>query len=185
MVLLVLPLLLVLNTTPASGSEPRRGRASMAEEASRLLNTPERRVRSTDRRVVNLIEAGVRRSYSFAELVTLLHETDVIIYVEAVHALPPFVNGHTFLVPSYDAQRYLRIQLRQGLHPDETIALLAHELRHALEVATEPTVTTQATFAAFYGRIGRRVPGAHNRFDTAAAQATGRLVRSELGGGEN
>ena len=182
MVLHILPLLLVMATDPATGLEARRGRISMADEAARLLSAPERRVRSTDPGLVALIDAGVQRSYSFAELVTRLHETDVIVYVETVRVLPRFVEGHTFLVPSRDTQRYLRIQLRTGLPPHETIALLAHELRHALEVAREPTVTTQAAFAALYVRIGHPVPGAPNRFDTIAAQQTGRLVRRELGG---
>lgn len=183
MVLQVLPLLLLLTTTtPATGAEPRHARASMAEEASRMLSAPARRVRSTDRRLLKLIEAGVRRSYSFAGLVTQLHETDVIVYIETVKILPRFVDGHTFLIPSHDTQRYLRIQLRNGLDPNETIALLAHELRHALEVAMEPTVNTRASFAAFYGRIGHAVSGADNRFDTREAQQMGRLVRRELGG---
>jgi hypothetical protein len=99
-----------------------------------------------------------------------------------VQALPRFVDGLTFLIPSQDHQRYLRIQVRQALHPDETIALLAHELRHALEVATDPSVTTRQAFVALYERIGLPVPGSSSRFDTPAAQEMGRMVRRELGG---
>ena len=180
MLLEALPLLLVLVTDPAPAAEPRRSPVSMADETARLLRTSERRVRSADPRLVRLIDEGVQRSYSFAELVRDLHHTDVIIYVEAVQVLPPFVDGHTFLIRSHDSQRYLRIQLRQGLPPEETIALLAHELRHALEVAGDPTVKTPGDFAKFYRRIGQAVPGVSNRFDTRAAQDMGRMVRREL-----
>jgi uncharacterized membrane protein len=180
MLLQVLPLLLVLVTDPAPAADPRRAPASMADETARLLSTSERRVRSGDSRLVDLIDSGVERSYSFAELVRDLHYTDVIVYIEAVQALPPFVDGHTFLVTSRDGRRYLRIQLRQGLPADETIALLAHELRHALEVAVEPTVRTAKDFSEFYRRIGQAVPGVSRRYDTRAAQDMGRMVRREL-----
>lgn len=182
MVLTVLSLLGLTLVTAAPDGEPRRTRVSITEEATRLLGTPERRVRSTDPQLVRLLEMGARRSYSFAELVRSLHETDVIVYVEVVSAMPRFVDGHTFLVSSREGQRYLRIQVRPGLHPDDTIALIAHELRHALEVAEERGVTTQAAFAAFYGRIGQAVAGHESRFDTEAARAMGRMVRRELGG---
>lgn len=182
MVLQVLPLLLVMVSGSAPDGEPRRARVSMAEEASRLLSAPERRVRATDPRMTALIEDGVRRSYSFADLVRSLHETDIIVYIESRNDLPRSVDGHLFLVSRRDAQRYLRIQVRSGLHPDETIALLAHELRHALEVGADPSVTTAAGFASLYERIGHQVSGVNNRFDTAAAQQMGRLVRRELGG---
>lgn len=182
MVLIVLPLLLMMIADGVATAEPRGGRLSMAEEVARLLSGPDRRVRSTEGRLAGLIDAGVQRSYSFAELVRSLHETDVIVYVETLHDLPRAVNGHTFLVSSTDTQRYLRIQLRPGLPPNETIALLAHELRHALEVATDPGVTTQAAFSGLYERIGHPVPGFSKRFDTPAAQQMGRVVRQELGG---
>jgi hypothetical protein len=182
MVLQVLPLLIVLAGGSGPGAEPRRARLSAAEEATRLLSDPQRRVRATDARIAGLIEQGVRRSYSFADLVRSLHETDVIVYIEVTADLPRAVNGHLFLVSSRDNQRYLRIQVRTGLHPDETIALLAHELRHALEVGSDPTVTTAAEFALLYARIGHNVSGLSRRYDTAAAQEMGRVVRRELGG---
>ncbi len=182
MVLQVLPFLIVLASGPAPGAEPKRARVSVADEATRLLSEPQRRVRTTSARIAGLIEQGVRRSYSFADLVRSLHGTDVIVYIEVTSDLPRTVNGHLFLVPGRDSQRYLRIQVRTGLHPDETIALLAHELRHALEVGADPSITNAAQFASLYARIGHQVSGVSNRYDTAAAQEMGKTVRRELGG---
>lgn len=173
-------LLMVVAATPGPGTEPR-GRVSVNEEAADVMRSSYRRVRSTDPGLVRLIDSGVRRSHSFAALVLALHETDVIVYIERVKALPGFVDGLTFLIPSQDPQRYVRIQVRQALQPDETIALLAHELRHALEVASDPSVTTKEAFIALYERIGQAVPGSDSRFDTPAAQKMGRMVRRELG----
>jgi hypothetical protein len=177
----VLPLLMMLASGPAP-ADGGRARLSPSAEAARLLSAPERRVRATEPRIAQLIDQGVRRSYTFAQLVQALHETDVIVYVEPTRNLPRMVDGHLFIVPRSDGQRYLRIQVRPDLHQNETISLIAHELRHAVEVGEAPGVTSETALAALYKRIGRAVPGARGRYDTKAAQETGRQVRRELGG---
>jgi hypothetical protein len=63
--------------------------------------------------------------------------------------------------------------------PKETIALIGHELRHAIEIAEAPDVFDQATMISLYERIGQRGSGLH-RYDTLAAQNSGRRVKLEL-----
>ena len=46
---------------------------------------------------VKLIDEGVRRSRTFAQLVNEVHTTDVIVYVEASFGLPPEVSGRILL----------------------------------------------------------------------------------------
>lgn len=53
-----------------------------------LLSAPDRRVRSTDPRIVELLEAGMQRSPTFAGLVKSVNATDVIVYIERVRELP-------------------------------------------------------------------------------------------------
>jgi hypothetical protein len=91
------------------------------------------------------------------------------------------VAGRLLLLPLANQQRYLRIQVRQDASPDDLIALMGHELRHALEVAESPDVRTQDALVELYERIGSAAPGGH-RYDTIAAQNTGRRVRTELNG---
>ena len=74
--------------------------------------------------------------------------------------------------------RYVRIQFTRHGAPSETIALIGHELRHAVEVAEATTVVDEPGLAALYRRIG--VDHGHNLFDTLDAQETGRRVRTEL-----
>ena len=171
----LLPLLLTMTAEPA----PRP--ASPGDEAARLLSERERRVRSSIPALARMIDEGVRRSYTFAKLIRTLHESDVIVYIEPAVDLPGPVDGGIFLVPLPDGPRYLRIQVRHDLHRDEVISIIAHELRHAIEVAQAPGVRTHAAFVALYRKIGIAAPGS-GRFDTAAAQETGRTVRRELGG---
>lgn len=147
--------------------------------AQALLAAGSRRVRSATPRVDRLIVEGTRRSRTFADLIAKIHETDVIAYVEPTYALPSDTAGRLLLSGVAGGQRYLRIQVRASLPGDDAIAVIAHELRHALEVAADPTVVSEATLVALYRRIGHAT-GSAPAYDTEAARSTGRMVRDEL-----
>lgn len=154
----------------------------LPEDVPNPLNAaPVVRVRTTDRVVRALIDEGQRRSVTFADLVAAVNATDVIVYVQLVDKLPPNVAGQLMLVPVPNQQRYLRIQVRRAMAPNEIISLIGHELRHALEVAAAPGVRTQGQMATLYQQIGRAGQGLH-AFDTIAAQSAGDRVRGELAG---
>ena len=167
------------DTSPARTTSPlpRPTRA----EIDHLLHAPDRRVRSTNARVAKMLELGARRSSTFAGLLAAIGRTDVIVYVEAGDTMPSKVDGRLALVPVANSQRYLRIEVRTTLPREELIPLIAHELRHALEVAEEPCVWDQAGMAELYRRIGETSGGVH-AYDTAGARETGRQVRVELAG---
>ena len=147
-----------------------------------LLYSPTRHVRTTDKVVQQLLKWGAERSYTFARLLTRLEFTDVCVYVERSTKLPHNVDARMLIVPTAGPRRYVRIQLADPPpgEPADAVALLAHELWHALEVSGAPEVHDEATLAEFYKRIGQRTIG-ENVFDTAAAHATGARVRKELG----
>ena len=73
-----------------------------------------------------------------ARLVTALHQTDVIVYVEPTFGLPEDMAGRLLFSAVAGNQRYLRIQVRATVQGDQLISLIGHELKHALEVATDP-----------------------------------------------
>ena len=76
-------------------------------------------------------------------------------------------------------QRYLRVQVRAMMQGDHVIAVVAHELHHALEVAGDKSVVDEVTLAELYRRIGHASIGAHG-YDTDGARAAGIRVRDEL-----
>ena len=82
------------------------------------------------------------------------------------------------MLPAAHGQRYVRIQIVPRGTPDESVAVLGHELPHAIEVAEETGVNTEARLIERYQRIGRR-SGRHV-YDTVAAQDIGRAIRREL-----
>ena len=164
---------------PASTSPVKVGAPSPATVAASLLAAESRRVRAATPRVGQLIDDGIRRSRTFAQLINDVHATDVIVYVEASFALPPDVSGRILLAGVAGDQRYLRVQVRATLARDQMISTIAHELRHALEVAGDRTVVDEKGFVALYRRIGDAAQ-ACGGYDTEAARVTGRQVRDEL-----
>ena len=149
--------------------------------AANLLAARNRRIRGATPGVMKLIGRGVERSRTFATLVNDIHRTDVIVYVQATVSLPPNVDGRILFAGTAGGQRYLRVQVRGTLLGDQMIAVIAHELRHALEVAGEATVVDERALADFYKRIGdlRHATGG---YDTEAARVSQRTVRNELNG---
>ncbi len=83
-------------------------------------------------------------------------------------------------LPTSHGQRYVRIQITLRGSPDDAVAVLGHELQHALEVAQEDWVYDQASMEALYQRIGTGSRGGNHVYDTLAAQEVGRIVRREL-----
>lgn len=152
------------------------GASPLSEHA--ILESPTRHVRTTDPAIQSLLRAGFKQSSTFAGLMRRLAVSDLTIYIEEVPRLPGALEGRMLMQPPAHGFRYLRIQIARRGSPSDTIALIGHELRHAVEVADALEVTDQQSFTALYRRIGLG-EGAH-QFDTAAARDTGRRVRREL-----
>ena len=144
-----------------------------------FMSDPTRHVRAVDKTMAASIAEGMGRSGTFAQLVLALDRSDVIVYIETGRRMPAAIAGRLLLAAGPEGYRYLRIQVSGHPGSNDLIALVGHELRHALEVAESPEVRDEATLIALYERIGHPSAGAH-RYDTVAAQATGRKVKSEL-----
>jgi hypothetical protein len=160
--------------TPVTTAAP-----SPADMAATLLAADNRRIRAATPLVGALINEGIRRSRTFASLVNDIHRTNVIIYVESSMGLPVEVAGRILFAGAAGDQRYLRVQVRATLARDQMIAVIAHELRHALEVADERSVVNERALEDFYRRVGDS-PHAGGGYDTEAARVVQRIVRSEL-----
>jgi hypothetical protein len=167
---------------PATSNKPSSVvAAARALGVEAMLASESRRIRSGDERITQLIVDGVRRSPTFADLVAKIHQSNVIVYVEPSLNLLPEMDGRTMLQAAVGADRYLRVQVRATLQGNHLIAVMAHEFRHTLEVADDPSVVDDRRLADLYRRIGNVTFG-ETAFDTEAARAIGKLVRDELSG---
>lgn len=140
-------------------------------------------VRMTDKRLHQLVHEGLRNSDTFRSLVARLEQSDVVVYFECDGAGGP--AGRLTFVSAAAGIRYLHVRVSRLGSREQQIALIAHELRHAVEIADAPDVVDVASLGAAYERIGYvnhgvATPGV--AFDSEAAVRAGHQVLRELSG---
>jgi len=159
--------------------------AAGAAFADRDELPPWQHVRALSTGAVELIWESAARSRIVLDLLRDIEETGVVVYLTDV--MPGAISGpvsHLVYLSNDGATRYLLVRIdRWRSTPYERIALLGHELQHALEVARAPEVRDAQGLAKLYRRIGWE--NQKDKFETAAAQDTGYRVRRELTGGDD
>ena len=129
------------------------------------------------------VDESARRSPSIRALIDRLEATDVIVYVRMRVFDQTALEGRVGMLTTTAAgQRYLVIELACGRPQVTTMATLAHELYHALEIAQQPAIVDAGTLAAYYRRHGVETGGSPGRltFETEGAEQAGHQARREL-----
>ena len=128
-----------------------------------------------------LVAEAAARSLTVTALLDSLEQTDVVVYVKDSIDEASHPRAFVRFVARTPGRRYLLIQIdRWRVMPVECAAWLAHELQHALEVASAPEVIDAKSLARLYQRIGYQSgPG---RFESDLARAVGKRVLDELAG---
>lgn len=132
---------------------------------------------------LRLLATGMDRSPTLAGIVQQLQTSNVLVTVEPLYRIKPGLSGYMVFVTRTMFRRYVRVYIDGRLYRDQQIAILAHELRHALEVAGHPEVVNEATLRQMYQAIGRHQTtrcDEGERWDSEAAIQTGRIVLKEL-----
>ena len=171
--------LAILRVPFALPEVPEAGCNLAARELTGLLEDPERRVRALTPRMADVLQAGARRSPTFLRLLRALQQKDVIVQILDEPTLRS-TPAQLLIVPVGSGTRFVRVQVGNRRGGDDLVALVGHELFHALEIAREPNVRDPATLQALYRRIGfgtNRVL----QYDTDAAIMMERRIRRELG----
>jgi hypothetical protein len=145
-----------------------------------VYDNPHRHVRPTSPFGRDLIETGMARSATFRRLVHRIEASDVFVYVQLQPVLPTGIGGVLEFVGAGGDVRFLRITLAGQYHRSMLVALLGHELQHAVEVAEAPNVRSAAQLERLYRTIGH--PVGRHRYDSVAARFAGQTVRDELNG---
>ncbi len=152
---------------------------SMAAES--IPDVPRRpTIRSTDRRLRSLLEHGLRISPTLRALVARLHTSDVVVYVQCDGPGAP--DGRLTFLTKAAGYRYVVVRMAR-FPQSQQIAMLAHELQHAVEIAETPAIVDGESLVREYRRIGyenvwTQLPGIS--FDTRAAVRAGEQVLKEL-----
>jgi len=136
---------------------------------------------SNDPFLIALVEKGLRGSETFRNLYQHLDQADVIVHLQRG---PTGVktSGYNQFVAAAGGFRFVLITLSADQPNDDAVALLGHELQHAVELAGETAVIDARAYEALYERIGHGSCVAVRRrcFETDEAARVGTTVRAEL-----
>jgi hypothetical protein len=141
------------------------------------LMAPHARVRGVSPELITIINEATARSMTFRGLVDRINSSDGIVYVsegQCKHGVRACLsNAMTIAGPN----RVLRILVDPRMVDRELMGSIGHELQHAVEVLSQPTIRSSSQITLFYlNTVGL----SGGRFETHAAIEAGNAVRSEL-----
>jgi hypothetical protein len=120
-----------------------------------------------------------QRSALVRAMVSELDASNVIVHIESSRLLPLGIGGITRFVTSQGGYRYIRITLSTSLAPSDRVAILGHELQHAIEMTRFNAADTTALRRLFSGHGGYLVRG-DDVFETREAVRVEQRIRREL-----
>lgn len=135
------------------------------------------RVRSSVPRIVALLSEASMRSRTFRGLISSIEQTDGIVYVEQGRCRHGVRACLSMSITSGGGFRILRVLVDVAADVFSLMATIGHELRHALEILTDPTVRTAEQAYMFYTR---EAATSRDVFETRAAIQAGLAVEREL-----
>lgn len=151
---------------------------------ARADDGPVARVRSSDSKILALLDEGVRRSPTFRGLVDAIARSSGIVYVEFGYCAFGHLNGCLLpFVAAAGGARYFRILVTSDpsrVNHDRLIALIGHELRHAAEVIEDERVVDVESMEAHYRRVGIPLSDGKRGYETTEARSAGDSVLAEL-----
>jgi len=140
-------------------------------------------VRASDEALVSLVTDGMKKSETLKGLVDRLAKSDVIVYVRNEVAAKGNGQGSLTFLSASGGFRYLVVHVPTTPSRTQRLAMLGHELQHAVAIANAPSVVDSQTLKAEFERIGRveQLPNGRGiSFDSPAAVEARRRVLSEV-----
>ncbi|HEY7191043.1 MAG TPA: hypothetical protein VH436_31035 [Vicinamibacterales bacterium] len=135
------------------------------------------RVRAEDQALSTLIRHATDQSATFRGLVEAIQATDGIVHVVRGRCGHGVRACLLLWMGAAGPNRMLRVVVDSDKTDVDTMALLGHELKHALEVLAEPSVRTGAGMFQLYRRNGAVQ---RETFETEEAIVAGDTVYREL-----
>jgi hypothetical protein len=128
-----------------------------------------------------ILREAIEKSATTRRLVATLDASDVIVYLELQPDMPDSLHAGVRYAGSGGQFRYLRISLNPMNTRAEMLAMIGHELQHAVEIAGEPGIRSASDLSRHYKRIG--LMGRRGEtWDTQAARDAGMRVAREIEG---
>jgi hypothetical protein len=141
-------------------------------------------VRPLDPSLHMAVQAGRHYSPTFKALVDRLENGTLVVYVQ-YGQLQSGIQGRLVFLSAVGQRRYVLVEVARQLDAARLIALVGHELQHAVEVLEQPEIVDGATFADAFSRTGfrrRHLADGGIGIDTTAAVVAGLQVWREVSG---
>ncbi len=136
-----------------------------------------RQVRILSPQMAHGYRDGVSRSPTFRRLVDAIDASDGIVYVEYGKCRGGARSCLMGSITVTGSSRILQVRIQKTQLEDNLVVSLGHELQHAIEVLSEPSVTTSAEMTWLFEKIGIRSGGV---FETRAAERVSDEIHREL-----
>src|SRR5262249_1397733 len=153
--------------------------AAVAEDQGTVISN----VRGIDDASSTLIRDLVARSAIGRDLVDQIDRSDLVVYVRRRMFPTTTLNGRIGFVPSDCSRRLVAIEVAAPRTYVEERSSLGHELQHAVEIASDPTVCNAASLSTLFSRIGdltNQSTPSEESYETHAAAEMGTRIRREL-----
>jgi hypothetical protein len=139
-------------------------------------------IRITGPRLRQLFAVGLESSPTFRVLVERLELSDVVVYLQTDVQGSPGVAGRLTFLSVVAGTRYVVIRLTPLRSAVQQLAMIGHELQHAVEVAERPEIVDPESMFREYMRFGylNGANGSGVAVDTKAAMEAGSRVSGEL-----
>jgi len=141
----------------------------------------DRHVRTSEPKILALVNTGLARSATFRRVVATLDRSDVIVYLApklTTNALGGYLAHN---VVSAGGHRYLRVAVDIHGADGNVVPIIAHELQHAIEVAQDDGARDPAGVDRLFRRLATAFGCGHSACsDTQAARDVENKVRAEL-----
>lgn len=146
---------------------------------NRHIAAPTSRLRPASGFEAGVIAEGVCRSPTVRAMVTTIQVSNVIVYIAMRRFHNHQLAGGLEFIGATTTDRILGIVIGFPLDRIARIAMLGHELQHAVEVARRPEITSRTSFNTFYATHAK--PGAAEwTYETDEAYRTELQVRAEV-----
>jgi hypothetical protein len=137
-------------------------------------------IRSTEADLLDDLARGVSVSPTLRRLLDRLESSNVVVYLTFDRTVAAKTAGRISLIATVPGRRYLRISIDRRNFGCQRLAILGHELQHAVEIADAAAAIDQDSVASLYRTIGfRSDTGCDACFDSHLAIETGRQVQRE------
>jgi hypothetical protein len=141
-----------------------------------------RHVRSDEAQIAALIAEGEMRSEVFQHLLATLDASDVVVYLVPKQARQGLGGYVSHAMTTGGGYRYIRVAVETQGSADRLIALCAHELQHAVEIAEAREVRDNDALRRFFQRanVTFACAGGGECYETQAAEEVEQTVLSDL-----